>query len=491
MAHELTSTAISGALQDWTASEGPLYRRLATGLRAAIEAVRLPPGTMLPPERSLAATLAVSRSTVVAAFEDLKRTGHLEARQGSGTWVRGRARLPDEGNVELVEELEDHAIVRDITGSPSQIIELTMSAVDCAPEVTQAALSLEPALLERWSTGHGYSPQGVEELRRSVAEHLEGMGVPTTPQQVLITAGATQAVLLATRLYLEPGATAVVESPTYGGALDILHASGARLFGVDVDVDGARTDQFADLLARVAPRLAYLVPDCHNPTGVMLSHARREEIANLAAETHVPVIEDLALRDVWFGAPPPPPIASFAPDAPVLTVGTMSKVFWAGLRVGWMRGSEAAIAKLARLKVITDFGTPIHTQALTAQLLPVLEPTAAWRRAELQERLSVLRAAGALHLPDWQFNEPVGGLSVWARLPAPLAADLARRAPDHGVAVVAGFAFSAEHHLFADRIRLPFVAPPRVIREGMRRLGEAWSSLERGEAPSAAATGAA
>lgn len=480
MADRASPTSLREILTGWDAAEGPLYRRLAAGIRRAIDAGDVPPGTSLPPERSLAAALVVSRRTVIGAYEDLKRTGYLEARQGSGTWVRGRTRRPDEGNVELVEELEDHAIIRNIGGAPGDVIEFAAAAVDCAPEVNEALLSLNRATVGGWSVGNGYAPQGLEQLRLVVAEHLEQMGVPTTPQQVLITGGATQATQLAARLFLERGTPAIVESPTYGGGLDAMHTAGARLFSIDVDDAGGRTDQLADLVPRVMPGLVYLVPDMHNPTGAVLSSERRAEAAWVAAEFHVPIVEDLALRELWFDEPPPPPIASFLPDAPILTVGTMSKVFWAGLRIGWLRASEATVARLSRLKVVADFGEPIITQLLSAQLLPMMEATAARRRVELQEQLAALQAAGARYLPSWQFPRPSGGLALWAKLPSPSAEDLARRAPEHGVSVVPGFVFAAEHHHHADRIRLPFVAPPAIIEEGIQRLARAWANLDSG-----------
>lgn len=480
MADRASPSSLREILAGWNAAEGPLYRRLAAGIRGAIDTGDLPPGTGLPPERALAAALLVSRRTVIGAYEALKRTGYLEARQGSGTWVRGHTRHPDEGNVELVEELEDHAIVRNITGEPTDVIEFASAAVDCAPEVNEALLSLGPSMLTEWSVGNGYAPQGMEQLRVVVAEHLEQMGLPTTPQQVLITGGATQAIQLATRLFLERGTPAIVETPTYGGALDAMHTAGARLFSVEVDDAGACTDQLADLVPRLMPGLVYLIPDVHNPTGAVLSSERRAEAALVAAESRVPIVEDLALRDLWFDEPPPPPIASFLPDAPILTVGCMSKVFWAGLRIGWLRASESTVARLSRLKVVADLGAPIVTQALSAQLLPMMEETAARRRVELQEQLAALQAAGARYLPRWQFPRPSGGLALWAKLPSPSAEDLARRAPEHGVSVVPGFAFAAEHHQHADHVRLPFVAPPAVIEEGIRRLARAWASLDPG-----------
>lgn len=476
---DLTVPRLATALAHWSTGEGPLYRRLAQGLRRAIEAGDLPSGAVLPPERQLADALAVSRSTVVAALEELKRAGVLQARQGSGTWVRGRARHADEGRRELVEALEDHAIVRDLSGRPTATLEFTAAAVDCAPEVITAGAALDSQDLAEWFTGYGYSPQGYEALRIVVAERLCGLGLPTEPAQVLITSGATQAVLLAARLYLEPGSAAVLETPSYAGAIDVLTAAGARLLSVDVDPSGARTDQLADLLARSLPQLVYLVPDFHNPTGVVLTERRRQEIARLAAEFHVPVMEDIVQRELWFDAPPPPPIAAYAPDAPILTVGSMSKVFWGGLRVGWVRASETTIARLARLKAVTDFGTPVIAQALSERLLPEIDRVAARRRRDLGAALDVLTDALAEHLPDWRWHRPAGGMSVWAKLPVPRADELVRRASAYGVTVVPGSTFAVDHHRHTDRIRLPFVADPAVITEGVRRLAQAWASLER------------
>jgi DNA-binding transcriptional MocR family regulator len=478
MSVRISPAALAALLQGWGAEPGPLYQRLAEALLQAIRDGRLPDGAVLPPERHIAEALAISRSTVVAALESLKRSGQLQARQGSGTWVRAPRRLPDEGNRELVEELEGHAIIRDLSGAPVQPIELTAAAVDCAPAVLEASTDVDPLLLARWSRGHGYSPQGLEPLRAAVAERLTALGLPTGPEQVLITTGATQAILLAARLYLEPGAPVVMETPSYAGAIDVLHAAGARPLPIDVDASGARVDQLADHLGRILPRLVYLVPDYQNPTGAVMSQARRREVARLAAEYHVPIVEDLVQRDLWFDAPPPPPIAAADPDAPVLTLGSLSKVFWGGLRIGWARGNETTIARLARMKAVTDFGTPVLPQIVAAQLMPRFDEVAEQRRAELRERLEVLSAALARHLPSWRWARPAGGLSVWAKLPAPRADELANRALAHGMAVVPGTTFAVGEQRHADRIRLPFVADPETLEVALQRLAAAWSELE-------------
>lgn len=466
-------------LGDWTARRGPLYGRLAAALRDAIDGARIGGGVRLPPERQLAEGLSVSRSTVAAALEQLAAEGRVERRQGSGTYVERRRRLPDEGRRELVEELDEHALLRDLSGRPQATIEFTAAAVPRAPEVLAAVRDLDEATVARWTEGHGYVPLGIPPLRAAVAAYLTDQGLPTDIDQVMVTVGAVEGVLLASRLFVEPGDPVAVETPTYVGALDVLRSVGGRLLGVAVDHGGVRTDQLADLLARSLPRLVYLVPDFHNPTGAVLDATRRREVARLAAEFHVPVIEDLVQRDLWFETPPAPPIAALRPGAPIITLGSMSKLFWGGLRIGWIRADPTTIERLGRMKTVTNYGTPIIDQLVAARLLPQVDVVAGRRRQELPERLAVLEAALERDLPDWRWIHPAGGLTLWAQLPTPDALALARLAERHGVATAPGPTFGIAAREHRDRLRLTFVAEPDVIEDGIRRLADAWGDLIR------------
>jgi DNA-binding transcriptional MocR family regulator len=477
---DASATQLLDAIDGWAAAGGPLYEALATAVGGAIADGRLTEGTRLPPERRLAAALAVSRSTVAAALELLEQRGLVTRRQGAGTYVRGVERSPADGRRALVSELDDHALLRDLSGRPEASIELLAAAVPCAPEVRSAVADLDDAALRGATAGHGYVPLGLPALREAIAAHLRAGGLPTTPDQIAVTTGAVEAVLLAGRLFLEPGDEVVVEAPSYIGALDVLRSIGARLQGVEVDGHGARTDQLAGLLARGKQRMAYLIPDFHNPTGWVLSGARRREVARLAAEHRIPVVEDLVQHELWFDAEPPPPIATIDPDAPVLTLGSMSKVFWGGLRIGWIRADPTTIERIGRLKTVTNYGTPTIDQLASARLLPQLPTIAARRRGELRTRLARLEAALLEHLPDWRWRTPAGGLSLWVGLPTPDAPALVRAADRHGVAVATGASFGLAPGDHRDHVRLPFVADPDVIAEGVRRLAAAWDDVAQG-----------
>ncbi|CAN5917796.1 PLP-dependent aminotransferase family protein [soil metagenome] len=480
---DITPEHLMATLHGWTAGAGALYRRLASALAAAITDGRLAAGARLPAERRIGTDLAISRSTVAAALEALEQRGLVTRRQGSGTYVTSVARPAAEGRRALVQDLDEHAVVRDLSGGPEASIELLAAAVGCAPEVRAAAVGLDDGEVRRWTTGHGYVPLGLPPLREAIAEHLSDHGLPTTRDQVMVTGGAVEAVLLAARLFLEPGDPVVVEAPSYIGALDVLRSVDGRLLSVEVDDRGARTDQLAALITRSLPRMVYLIPDFHNPTGALLSGQRRHEVARLAAESRIPIVEDLVQRELWFESPPPPPIAAADPGAPVLTLGSMSKVFWGGLRIGWVRADPITIERLGRIKTVINYGTPAIDQAVSARLLPQIDAIAARRREQLAVRLAALEDALRAHLPDWRWRTPAGGLSLWLELPSATAPALVRAAARRGLAIATGASFGVaarDHH---DHVRLPFVADPSTITQGVRRLAAAWDDVTRNGDP--------
>jgi DNA-binding transcriptional MocR family regulator len=266
------------------------------------------------------------------------------------------------------------------------------------------------------------------------------------------------------------------EDPTYIGAIDVFSAAGARILAVPAGPEGVDPVRLRPVL-EMRPRLLYLVPTFHNPTGAVMPERTRREIARLCDELHIPLVEDCALAGLGLGREPPPPIAVFARNAPILTVGSASKVFWSGLRVGWIRGPEALIGRLGRWKALADLGSPLPTQAVATALLAESAAAEKLRRRESKARLDVLAALMQQHLPGWTWRAPDGGLLLWARMPAGDANQLALIARHHGVVIVPGSANSPEHR-FADHVRLPFVAEAAVMQEALSRLGRAWREYQ-------------
>jgi len=464
---------------DWAAGKGPLYGRLASAMRSAIESGDLVAGTRLPPERSLAQALEVSRTTVVLAYARLREHGLVESRQGSGTWVPRRAAL---SRPTLRDERSRSFLVDSVTRAASEESEGTIGFMGACLSGSGVPLDEEwqaaRADLAGLACGTGYAPQGWPALRRELAARFEARGVPTTEDEILVTNGAQQAIDLLGRLFTGRGEAVVIEDPTYLGAIDAFTLAGARLLPVPVGSTGADLAALSRSVAQASPALVYLVPSFHNPTGSLMPEGARREVARLAEASGVVVVEDESLADLSFGAEPPPPIAAFAPRGSVFTVGSTSKLFWGGLRVGWVRGPRAAITRLTRLKVTADLSGSLLSQALATRLLARYDEVVHGRRVESRRRLECLETLLRKALPDWSWTRPAGGLTLWVRLPTPSSEELARVAPRHGVAIVPGPVHSPSQG-FKDRVRLPYVLDERLLVEGVTRLASAWQACRR------------
>lgn len=459
-------------LGDWTTERGPLYRRLAAALTRAIRAGDLPAGERIPSERDLARMLALSRATVVAAYDELRGRGLLASVRGSGTRIAATAgparaaadgRVPGGGATSIFQRLVD---------GPADLISLSFAVEPAAPELGDVIREVVADELPDLLQDAGYHPAGFPPLRRAVADHLAGLGLPTEPEQVLVTTGAQQAIGLAAQMYLRPGRTVVVESPSWPGCLDVFRAAGARLVGVPLDDEGVRPDELARAFTEHQPALAYVMPTFHNPTGVLMSARRRQRIAELATRLGVPLVEDNAYLAVDGSVPP---IAAFAGGpAEILSVGSLAKSVWGGLRIGWVRAPAPLVERLARYKARADLGTPLLDQAVAARLLPRIGTIAAAREATHRQRVAHLGALVADQLPDWRWRTPDGGSALWVELPGVNARIFAQVALRHGVELVSG-AVTDPSGGHENHVRLPFTLPEPTLTELVGRLRRAWA----------------
>jgi len=464
---------LAKALGDFPRGDGPLYQQLAQVIAQAAERGDLLPGTRLPPERELALALKLSRTTVVQAYAHLREAGTIESRHGSGTWVRrtGKTGWPSPQEHEVSSAFRRNVVFRSLIERSGDAISFVSAQLPPLPEIDAAAQVVAREGASSLGKGEGYFPMGLPALRQAVAAHLSRTDLPTREEQVLITNGAQQAISLVAGLLVARGEAVVTEDPTYIGAIDVLVSAGARVLALPGAADDLDLDRLRALLA-MRPRLLYLVPTYHNPTGALMPERTRREVARLAEELQVPVIEDNTLAEIGLTGDPPPPIATFVRNAPVLTIGSLSKLFWAGLRVGYIRGPEAWIVRLGRFKALSDLGGPLVSQAIAALLLDQAQAAARARRREVSAKLDLLTKLLARHLPTWTWKGPDGGLLLWARMPTGDAEELAQIAARHGVTLVPGSANSPDHS-FADHVRLPIVADAATMKEGIARLARA------------------
>lgn len=467
---------LAARLGRWQDRGGPLYVALADTLAALVRSGELPPDTRLPSERRLADTLRVSRGTVMAAYDHLRDQALVATRRGSGTTVL-RAGSPVSGPREahVAATLTHRSIFRGFLGLDEDQIDMCGAYWTGGDDLPNAPFERALRRLPAERTSHGYSPFGLEVLREAIAGRLTAAGLPTTGDQLLITTGAQQAIALITQLAVAPGDTVVTEATTYPGALEALMAQQARVVPVGVSGAGVDLTELQRAVATHAPRLVYLIPSVHNPTGVTMPGPARARLAELAADWDTLLVDDRTLADTQWDGAPPLPIAAHVDDdtaARVLTVGSTSKTLWGGLRIGWIRAGGPILQRLARLKSIVDLGTPVASQLVATEFLAHQDDLLAARRQGLHDRYLALTGALADRV-DWAWQPPVGGLCLWVDLGGASADDFCRVAADHGVSLVPGSVASATGHA-PSRLRLPFGQPPEVLTEAARRLGAAW-----------------
>ncbi|HWQ14553.1 MAG TPA: PLP-dependent aminotransferase family protein [Roseiflexaceae bacterium] len=308
-------------------------------------------------------------------------------------------------------------------------------------------------------------------------------GRAPSPDEVVITGGASHGLDLICTLLARPGDVALVESPTYHLAVRVLRDHPLHLVPVQADEGGLRVDTLAEALAALrregrAARLLYTVPTFHNPTGACLALERRRALVELAAEEGFLIVEDDVYRELAYDAPPPPSLWSLAPPGTVARLGSFAKTLAPGLRLGWITAGAADVARITGCGLLDSGGGLNHFTAVTVSALCAagdFDAQVARLRAAYRERRDALATALRAHLPPGcAVHPPGGGFFQWVQLPEGLdAAELLPRAEATGVAYIPGARFHLDGR-GANTLRLAFsLYPPAELREAARRLGEA------------------
>ncbi|MFL0286551.1 PLP-dependent aminotransferase family protein [Mycobacterium sp. SMC-21] len=472
-ARSLDEVLLARELGNWRTSSlsGPAYLGLADAIRLLIVDGRLPVGARYPSERALADALRVSRTTVTAAYAQLREDGYLNARRGA----RSTTALPPTA----------------LTASPAPIVRTgTLSLADAAPSAPAAATLEAFARAAQRVAPHlhdlGIELTGVAELRQAIAERYCARGLPTDPDEIMVTTGALHAINLVLATYARPGDRVLIEQPTYHGAISLIAASGARPVPVSMAEDGWELDAVQAAMRQLAPTLAYLIVDNHNPTGLSLPAAGRERLARIISETRTRTIIDETICDIWLDEPLPPPLASYLESRRdlVITVGSMSKSFWGGLRVGWIRAERSTLAAIAAVRPTIDLGTAIVEQLASADLLRQADTVLPARRDMLRARRELVSSLLQEQLPDWTASPCHGGMSMWMRLPAPMSSALSAAASRMGLVIPAGPRFGVDGTL--ERfIRVPFTQPDERLHQSVAVLAQAWRGVTGAGTPDA------
>jgi DNA-binding transcriptional MocR family regulator len=262
-----------------------------------------------------------------------------------------------------------------------------------------------------------------------------------------------------------PGDTVVTESPIYAGALDLFHAFSARMHPVG-SFDDPRV--LETLERGPTPSLVYASSAYRNPAGTVLDARSAARLARWSARTETPVVDDRALAPCGFTPIQPRPLAAYAPDAPILTLGSFDKLTGAGTRIGWIRAPRSMVAKAVRLKALSDLASPPYLQRVAIHLCDDAEAFAQARRLELTRRYETMARHLRARFPHWRWETPQGGASIWIDLGSDADA-FARAAGRAGVSVVPGAAFRPEG-TSASYIRLAFARPEAQLVMAVERL---------------------
>lgn len=450
--------SLATLLDGWRDGDGSAYRALAARIRLLAVDGRIAAGSRLPAERELALVLGVSRTTVTAAYADLRASDHLRSVRGSGSVVE----LPPPATCGT---------------TSATLLDLTQAVLPCAPAVFPAALRAAAELPDRG--GSGYDLLGDDELRRLIAARYTARGLPTGAHQVLVTLGAQHAIGLLARAFVAPGDRVLVESPGYPHALDAVRAVGGRPVTVPVraatatDPGGWDAEALEAAFARARPTLGHLMPSFHNPTGAVMPEAQRRTVVDLARRYGTRLVVDETTAELAIDVPAPAPF----PDD-VVHVGSVAKSLWGGLRIGWIRADPQTVRRLTGCRAPWELGTPVLDQLTVARAMPDLDDVLADRREQLRTGRDTLFGLLADDLPEWELPVVRGGFCAWINLGAEASSALVTAARRRGLQLTAGPRFGVDG-AFERFLRVPFGYAPGVLEAAVPVLVEAWAEARR------------
>jgi DNA-binding transcriptional MocR family regulator len=462
----LSARSAARLLTDWRdGTDAPAYEALSDAIRVLVIDGRVAQGVRLPAERGLATALGVSRTTVANAYARLRSDGFLVSVRGSGSVVH----LP-----------------RDLVGRPDperlggvvdgDLLDLRKAALHAAPGIAEAverAVRHVPAAL----AGIGYDTVGDPGLRAAIAARYTERGLPTDPAQVIVTIGAQHAIALLARVLVRRGDAVLVESPTYPHAHEAFREAGGRLVGVPVDAHrGWDVAALETALRRTAPSVAYVMPELHNPTGATMAAATRETLLSVAASVGTTVIADETMGELRIDGVPSPPLAAWPGGEDVVMIGSADKVFWGGLRIGWIRAAPALLQRLLLARPTGDLGTPVLDQLVARELVPRTAAVLEARRASLREGRDEVVGALRARVPEWDVPSPAGGLTTWVGLGRPVSSALVLAARAEGVVLASGGVFGPDGG-FERFLRVPFTMAPADRGRLVDVLSRAWERV--------------
>jgi GntR family transcriptional regulator of abcA and norABC len=465
----------------------PIYKQIAEYIEYRISSGEYPPGSLLPSERVLAKELNVNRSTIVTAYEELRASGLIISKKGSGTRVspfivdNPKERVPNWNRYVVGGSLLPNIpLVRRILKETHNKDLIDLATGELSPDLFPQE-QFQKMMKERNFNFHlGYeNPQGNFQLRETIVDHVKKYkNIDSTASSILITSGAQQALHLIVQCLLKPGDSVAIEDPSYCYSLPIFKSIGLKVHLLPVDKNGVNPDDLLALHRKHRIRMVFLNPTFQNPTGVSLHPERRKKILNIAAEYGIPIIEDDPYTLTAFDKEPFPTLKSMDQYGVVLYISSLSKIVSSGLRIGWIIGPERVITRLSDAKQQIDFGHSIFPQWIANEFLlsSYFHEHIHKLRLELKKRRDTIVALLKEHLRDQvEFFIPEGGIHLWCKVKAPVnEVKLLEASIDQGVIFVPGSALGTKKGY----VRFTFGrADEKMIEEAVSKFSQVFHEL--------------
>ena len=437
-------------------TQGFLYDRVSRHVMAMVESGTLKPGDRVPSLRQLSRQLKVSITTVKQAYVALEEQGVLKVRPQSGFYVNSRAepvpQVKHRAAVcckprkvrfgELFEEIFQIANNPDIVPLGAAVPSVDLMPVKGLLRATNRAA----ARFSESALDYCFPPGNIE-LRRQIARQYVDMGMAVSPDDIIVTAGATEALTLSLQAVTRRGDIIAVESPTYFSVLRLVERMG--LLAVEIDTDpetGMNPEVLENALDTMEIKAVLSVPNFNNPIGALMPEENKQRIAGLVSQYGIPLIEDDVYGELYFDEARPSVIKRYDETDQVLTCSSFSKTLAPGYRIGWVlagryfedvlewkQATTSAVASLPQLAVAEYLRSGEYERHLVRM-----------RRA-FREQVEKMRFMVAQHFPEGtRMTNPRGGFVLWVEMPRGTdCLEIFNRALDEGISTTPGIMFSA------------------------------------------------
>lgn len=466
----------------------PIYLMIKDLLLSYIQQGLLLPGEKLPPERKMAESFEVNRSTVVHALDELVAIGVIIRRQGSGTFVNDGKwgiftdpgtnwhQYLNQNQFNLSEPFNDR--VQELLRDPSpELIDAYTGELplDLVPSHEFPSLSWNDFLKEEDQDQLGYYP-----LRKVIADQVSvDYELSLRPEQLMITSGGQQAIYLILQVLLSPGDAVVIEQPSFFYTLPLFQAAGIRLYGVPMDGEGIQIEGLKERILQKKIRMVLLNPNFQNPTGITMSEKRRHEVVELCRFHQIPIVEDDAFGQLYFSDQVRlPPLKKLDPDN-VLYIGSLSKILGSTTRIGWLSAPVAVLNQLAQARNLMDASLSIFPQVLANWTIRDEHFEAELHKLRMELAQRAKRLSDGLDQKLWEVEVPSGGYYLWVKWRG---AKLKRKFYDDllqaELLIAPGFLFgSTEDALRINFARLTPAATERLLA-GLASCTNKWNASE-------------